>query len=432
MPTGTGPVPSVSPTVAPARPGGRRSRRRHSTPGISIAVELQPAKGVAARPPPSSSRRVTARAVPRTRHDLHHHLPPETRRSFVRSDPFATAVLHGNCGIFIFAWLCCRCRAWLPMTEADRRRSPSHEESLDFGSAGPADPNGRFSSTARRARAACGGRALRRRHADRQSRRRDVALALDAGRRGRSFRRGHPSFADPARPLRPRNAAFALSRAQRRRSASAGASSIAEGQALALISDAGTPLVSDPGFRLVAEAVAAGLAVTAAPGASAALAALCVAGRSDRSLLLRRLSAPAERGAARADQRTCRCARDAGHLRGADPACRDAWRPRRGTGPAARGGRARAHEAARGGPARNARRACGRIRRRRGAPKGEIVSSWSPPQLRAAVSSDALDRELVEALRSFVGQGRRFGRSGKAWAAAPPGLCARARTGWPR
>lgn len=51
-----------------------------------------------------------------------------------------------------------------------------------------------------------------------------------------------------------------------------------EGQALALISDAGTPLISDPGYKLVAEAVGAGLSVTTAPGASAALAALCVAG----------------------------------------------------------------------------------------------------------------------------------------------------------
>ena len=51
-----------------------------------------------------------------------------------------------------------------------------------------------------------------------------------------------------------------------------------EGEALALVSDAGTPLVSDPGFKLVAEAVAAGIAVTAVPGASAVLAALVVAG----------------------------------------------------------------------------------------------------------------------------------------------------------
>ena len=51
-----------------------------------------------------------------------------------------------------------------------------------------------------------------------------------------------------------------------------------EGRALALVSDAGTPLISDPGFRLVQEAVARGLPVTAAPGASAVLGGLMVAG----------------------------------------------------------------------------------------------------------------------------------------------------------
>jgi 16S rRNA (cytidine1402-2'-O)-methyltransferase len=53
---------------------------------------------------------------------------------------------------------------------------------------------------------------------------------------------------------------------------------LGEGQALALISDAGTPLISDPGYKLVSETIAQGFAVIAAPGASAALAALCVAG----------------------------------------------------------------------------------------------------------------------------------------------------------
>ena len=53
---------------------------------------------------------------------------------------------------------------------------------------------------------------------------------------------------------------------------------LAEGAALALISDAGTPLVSDPGYKLVAEALAAGVAVTTVPGPSAVLAALVVAG----------------------------------------------------------------------------------------------------------------------------------------------------------
>jgi 16S rRNA (cytidine1402-2'-O)-methyltransferase len=73
----------------------------------------------------------------------------------------------------------------------------------------------------------------------------------------------------PLSPYHEHNAAEARPRAIRR---------ISEGQALALISDAGTPLISDPGYKLVAEALAAGLAVTAAPGASAALAALCVSG----------------------------------------------------------------------------------------------------------------------------------------------------------
>ncbi|QOW21566.1 16S rRNA (cytidine(1402)-2'-O)-methyltransferase [Novilysobacter avium] len=55
------------------------------------------------------------------------------------------------------------------------------------------------------------------------------------------------------------------------------------GDSLALVSDAGTPLVSDPGFRLVRAARAAGIRVSPVPGACAAIAALSVAGiASDR------------------------------------------------------------------------------------------------------------------------------------------------------
>jgi 16S rRNA (cytidine1402-2'-O)-methyltransferase len=50
------------------------------------------------------------------------------------------------------------------------------------------------------------------------------------------------------------------------------------GDAVALVSDAGTPLISDPGFKLVREAQAAGHTVTAVPGASAVMAAVASAG----------------------------------------------------------------------------------------------------------------------------------------------------------
>jgi 16S rRNA (cytidine1402-2'-O)-methyltransferase len=53
---------------------------------------------------------------------------------------------------------------------------------------------------------------------------------------------------------------------------------LGEGKRVALVSDAGTPLLSDPGARIVREVVAAGFAVVPVPGASALLAALVASG----------------------------------------------------------------------------------------------------------------------------------------------------------
>lgn len=53
---------------------------------------------------------------------------------------------------------------------------------------------------------------------------------------------------------------------------------LTKGKSIALVSDAGTPLISDPGFNVVAAARAAGREVVAVPGACAAIAALSVAG----------------------------------------------------------------------------------------------------------------------------------------------------------
>ncbi len=69
------------------------------------------------------------------------------------------------------------------------------------------------------------------------------------------------------------------------------------GQAIALVSDAGTPLVSDPGYKLVRAAIDAGIPVMAVPGPSAPLAALTVSGLpTDRFLFA---GYPAPRAAAR-------------------------------------------------------------------------------------------------------------------------------------
>lgn len=73
---------------------------------------------------------------------------------------------------------------------------------------------------------------------------------------------------------------------------------MSQGQSVALISDAGTPLISDPGYRLVAAAHEAGIQVSPVPGPCAAVAALSAAGLpSDRFMFEGFL--PAKAGARR-------------------------------------------------------------------------------------------------------------------------------------
>jgi 16S rRNA (cytidine1402-2'-O)-methyltransferase len=79
----------------------------------------------------------------------------------------------------------------------------------------------------------------------------------------------HYKISTPLTPYHEHNAAEARPKLIAR---------LAQGSALALVSDAGTPLVSDPGYRLVRAAREAGHAVTAVPGASSVLAALAICG----------------------------------------------------------------------------------------------------------------------------------------------------------
>jgi 16S rRNA (cytidine1402-2'-O)-methyltransferase len=80
----------------------------------------------------------------------------------------------------------------------------------------------------------------------------------------------HYAIRTPLRPYHEHNAEEQRPRILRE---------LTDGRAVALISDAGTPLISDPGFKLVRDAAAADHPVIAVPGPSAALTALTVSGQ---------------------------------------------------------------------------------------------------------------------------------------------------------
>ena len=167
-------------------------------------------------------------------------------------------------------------------------------------------------------------------------------------------------------------------------------------QAIALVSDAGTPLISDPGYKLVRAARAAGHAVHTVPGPSAAIAALTLAGQpTDRFLFLGFLPAKAKARsdaiAEVADVRATLVLYESG--------------PRLGATLAALAQQLGPREAAVAREISKLHEECvtGSLRDLAGrysemTPKGEIVIVVGPPTVKAAASDEQLDVALDEAL----------------------------------
>ena len=174
---------------------------------------------------------------------------------------------------------------------------------------------------------------------------------------------------------------------------------LAAGAALALVSDAGTPLVSDPGFKLVRDAVAAGLPVIAVPGASAALAALTVAGLpTDRFLFAGFL--PAKAAARRRALRELASVKASLIFYETAPRLADALADMAamlGDRPAAVARElTKLHEEVR----RDDLWALAEHYREAGPPKGEIVVIAGPPAAETAVAHEDLDVQLRAALKT--------------------------------
>ena len=140
----------------------------------------------------------------------------------------------------------------------------------------------------------------------------DLVLAEDTRRTGRLLR--YAGSAVPQRSLHEHNEAERIAEVLSR---------LAAGERIALVSDAGTPTISDPGHRLVAACADAGMRVEVVPGPSAALAAVAVSGlASDRvafeGFLPRRGTARRERLAALAVERRTMVVFVSPHRAGAD------------------------------------------------------------------------------------------------------------------
>lgn len=174
---------------------------------------------------------------------------------------------------------------------------------------------------------------------------------------------------------------------------------LAAGRSVALVSDAGTPLVSDPGFKLVREAAAAGHRVISIPGPSAPIAALACSGLpTDRFLFAGFLPAKSSGRKARlaelagisttlivfeAPSRIAETLRDMAEILGAE---RQAVVARELT---------KLHEEVRRGPLGDLAEQAGEIESR-----GEIVVLVGPP-----APSEVTDEEIVARLEEHLSHG---------------------------
>jgi 16S rRNA (cytidine1402-2'-O)-methyltransferase len=170
-----------------------------------------------------------------------------------------------------------------------------------------------------------------------------------------------------------------------------------QGERVALVSDAGTPLVSDPGYKLVREAIAAGAAIVALPGPSAVLAGLTLSGLpSDRFLFAGFLPAKAgerksmleEIGGVRA---TLIFFESAQRLEDSLPALADVLGDRQAV--VARE-LTKLHEEVRRGSLRELAAHYAKA----GAPKGEVTLLVAPPDEAAGPDSARIDAALKSAL----------------------------------
>ncbi len=170
-------------------------------------------------------------------------------------------------------------------------------------------------------------------------------------------------------------------------------------QVVVLVCDAGTPLISDPGYRLVRDARGAGRAVTSIPGACAAITALTIAGLpTDRFLFAGFLPVKAGARAAAITELTALRAtlvfyESGPRLAAALTALADGLGNREA---AVARELTKMHEECRTGPLRDL------AAHYAAAPRGEIVIVVAPPlpQPPAPPSVDALDAALADALRT--------------------------------